>query len=268
MKYALPLLIAIILSALAGVLLINQSTAQDVVVPNLPSLLQDITTNQNTYEIGAPVDIIFAVKNRSQQPLTYRFASGKQFDVWVMRGPREVWRHSRNTAYTQASTAFTLQPGEIKSWTVRWNQTTNEGEAAAPCGYDVYAQLMPMTQTLQPVKTSITLGECTGIAILPISIDEGIRRFTTLRNQRVSINATYQGSRPDPGAKNCHQGPPVSRSDWAMSDDTGCMYVTGGTLGLDPTEDVGRLVSVVGNLRRTDRGQVYLEFVSGTLRQQ
>lgn len=266
MRNVLPLFIAIVFYAVAGALVVSQSSAQEVIIPELPRLVQDIKTGQREYPIGSPVDITFAVQNRTNQPLTYRFSSSKQFDVWAMRGPREVWRLSKNSVYTQALTQLTLQPGELKMWTVRWNQSNNEGNAVAPCGYNIYAQLTPTGENLQPVKTSVTLGQCTSIAILPVTIEEGIRRFNVLQNQRVSIDATYHGSQPDGNGVNCQPGPPVTRSDWAISDDTGCMYVTGGTLGLDLRGDIGKKVNVVGKLKRTDKGQVYLEFVSGTVK--
>jgi len=43
--------------------------------------------------------------------------------------------------------------------------------------------------------------------------------------------------------------PPVTRSDWVIKDETGLMYVTGKSPGLDPVEDIGKKLEVTGMVK-------------------
>ena len=56
-----------------------------------------------------------------------------------------------------------------------------------------------------------------------------------------------------------HGSPPVTRSDWVLKDETGSIYVTGKVSpGLDPTEDIGKEITVHG-IVRVKGGQAYIE---------
>lgn len=75
----------------------------------------------------------------------------------------------------------------------------------------------------------------------------------------VLLVGRFQGWRPGPGGPATQQGPPVTRSDWALDDGTGSIYVTGAAPTLDPTRDMGQSVRVTGTLRHTKDGRPYLE---------
>lgn len=70
----------------------------------------------------------------------------------------------------------------------------------------------------------------------------------------VTVTGGFQGWRgPCPG------GPPVSRSDWMISDASGCLYVHGPLPpGLDAAKPSGEPISVTGVVR-LKRGRPYLE---------
>ena len=89
-----------------------------------------------------------------------------------------------------------------------------------------------------------------------MTIAEAIKNGTSMNGRIVTIDATYRGYQPmsDP---NIRDGPPITKSDWAIGDSTGCMYVTG-TINLDPEKDIGTKIVVTGILRKTPNGQVYL----------
>lgn len=70
------------------------------------------------------------------------------------------------------------------------------------------------------------------------------------QGERVTISGQYQGWSGGYGS------PPVTRSDWVITDDTGWIYVTGKSAGLDPVNDIGKQVIVVGQVEANT--QVYL----------
>jgi hypothetical protein len=53
--------------------------------------------------------------------------------------------------------------------------------------------------------------------------------------------------------------PQITRSDWAIEDDTGAIYVTGlPAKGLDPVQDIGHPVEVLGTVRVNPKGVPYI----------
>lgn len=230
-------------------------------VSSVGNLLHGVIADKERYAQGAPVKITYAIRNQGAAPLTYNFSSGKLFDVWVRRGDAEVWRHSRGQVYTQAVTSITLQPNETRRFEVTWDQKDNDGKAVGPGTYELNAQLTPSSGAPPPVTCMIQVGTV-GPAAVPLpNIREGVRNAAAFEGKTVYVTATYRGWRPSPNDANTRQGPPVTRSDWAICDSTGCMYVTGGG-SLDPDRDFGSQVKVTGKLQKTPNGQVYLMFAS------
>ncbi len=74
--------------------------------------------------------------------------------------------------------------------------------------------------------------------------------------ERIFLQGRNAGWHPDPNCPFCAGGPPVTRSDWVLRDDTGCLYVTGKWA---PPHAQGQEVLVEGTLRRGRRGQIYIE---------
>jgi len=219
-------------------------------------LLQGVKAEKDAYDLGDKVVFEFALRNTGSTPLTYRFSSSKQFDLWVTQGNDELFRLSRGKMYTQALTHLTLQPGETKTFTAEWDQRDWSGSDVGPGIYTVHAQLTTATNAPLPVTARVKLG-ASGATIIPITVRLAINSFNQLSGRKVMLMGVYRGWSPDPGDPNTKDGPPVTRSDWAVSDDTGCMYVTGNSK-LDPQKDQGTSVGVIGTLQRTDRGQVYM----------
>ncbi len=65
------------------------------------------------------------------------------------------------------------------------------------------------------------------------------------------MSGEYQGWSSEYGS------PPVTRSDWIITDETGGIYVTGRYTELDPVKDKGKKITVAGKVEVSD-GQVYL----------
>lgn len=243
--------------AIAVMLLFASIGSVSAEVASVGSLLHGVIADKERCALGTPIKVTYAVRNQGTAPLTYNFSSGKQFDVWVKRGDTEVWRYSRGQAYTQAQTTLTLRPRETRRFEVTWDQVGNDGKAAGPGSYDVYAQLTPVSGTPPPVAFAFQIGTSGPTAVPLPSIRDGVQNAAAFEGKTVYITATYRGWRPNPSDPNTRPGPPVTRSDWAICDSTGCMYVTGGG-SLDPDKDFGTQVKVSGKLQKTPNGQVYL----------
>jgi hypothetical protein len=95
---------------------------------------------------GQPVSITYTVTNNAPRPRTFRFSSSKQFDVTVRSHPegarpgQEVWRLSQERMYTRALTLLTLEPGQQKTFTARWQPNRSLPDGA----YEVAAFLTPL----------------------------------------------------------------------------------------------------------------------------
>ncbi|MBI5178807.1 MAG: hypothetical protein HZA04_06065 [Nitrospinae bacterium] len=58
----------------------------------------------------------------------------------------------------------------------------------------------------------------------------------------------------------CSGFPPVSKSDWVMVDQTGCVWVSGPMpAGIDPKKAKGEPVRVTGTVRIAKNGRPYIE---------
>ncbi|MFC1937725.1 CARDB domain-containing protein [Chloroflexota bacterium] len=77
----------------------------------------------------------------------------------------------------------------------------------------------------------------------------------TYIGQEVTVSGEYRGWEAG------HGSPPVTRSDWAIQDETGSIYVTGDSLGLKYPDDVGKLITVKG-IVGLNNGEPYIEVKS------
>ena len=227
------------------------------------NVVQGVKPDQPAYPIGTQVLFTFGVENRGDKPVTYTFSSSKQFDLWIKRGPKEIYRLSKGKMYASVITHLQLEPKETKTFSVKWDQKDNDRKDVGPGTYTVHAQLTPSRVTMPVVFSKLQIGR-TAAAIPPVTVKEAINRFNDLKDRTVSISAAYKGWRPDPEDPNTKDGPPITRSDWTVCDSTGCMYVHG-SVNLDPLKDVGKKVTVTGKLKKTDKGQVYLVLASATV---
>ncbi|MCE5324101.1 hypothetical protein LLG46_12415 [bacterium] len=219
-------------------------------------LLQGVKTSADSYAVSAPVEFTFVVRNTTDKPITYTFPSSKQFDLWITLSDREIYTLSKHRVYLQMLTSLTLQPDEVKTFTATWDQKDDKGKAVGPGTYAVSVQLTPNGDKPPAVSVKFTVDEKTP-ALVPLTVKEVVKRVKEFEGRRVRIDGTYRGFRPDPNDANTKNGPPVTRSDWAVCDSTGCIYVTG-RAELDPENDIGKKISVTGRVKKTEKGQVYL----------
>lgn len=224
---------------------------------NVTQPLGGVRTDKTSYALGEVVKISFIIENRSDQEITLGFSSGQQYDIWVNGPSGEVWRWSRGKVFTQALTSITLKPRERKTFQETWSQMNNAGEQVGPGSYTLFAQLTTFPPRPNPVKTTFTAGTAKAV-VAPTTVSGITDNLNKSLGQLVQLSGTYLGWKPDPDSPNCRPGPPVMRTDWAISDNTGCIFITGQNR-LHPTDDIGRQVTVSGYVRKTEKGQPYIE---------
>jgi len=84
-------------------------------------------------------------------------------------------------------------------------------------------------------------------------------------NKKVTVTGEYTGWRPSPFDPATSHGPPVTRSDWTIHDNTGSIYCAARSipdsspLSLRPYEDWGRRVQVTGVVQLAEHGFPYLD---------
>jgi len=85
-----------------------------------------------------------------------------------------------------------------------------------------------------------------------VSIGDILNNSEKLNGELVTIEGIYLGwTGPSTAAQ-------FTKSDWAITDETGSIYVTGANAGLDPYKDVGVSLIVLGIVHLID-GAPYLE---------
>ncbi len=105
----------------------------------------------------------------------------------------------------------------------------------------------------------------------PVKIEQLTNNPPDWVNKKVTVTGEYTGWRPDPFDPATSHGPPVTRSDWTIHDDTGSIYCSArrpregsSPISLRPYEDLGRRIQVTGVVRLAERGFPYLEPVEIT----
>lgn len=224
------------------------------------SVVQDVRALETWYPVGEKVTFVYTVRNTGASTVTFNFSSGKQYDVWITTGGKEVYRRSRGMMYTQALTSITLKPGESKEFRGTWDQKDFDGKAVDSGWYTIYAQLTAMGKRPNEVSSRIWIHDPQVVVPIVYSVDvsvsEAINRYSQLAGKTVRMKVVSPG-RVDNRDPNIAPGPPVTRSDRVVSDSTGSIYVTG-RVGLDLLRSPGSAVMLTGRLARTPSGQIYL----------
>jgi hypothetical protein len=122
---------------------------------------------------GDTVRLEYTVTNTDRsRPRTFRFSSGRQFDVYAV-APRPVngggfgnqrgrlaWQLSADQFYTQALTQFTLEPGARRTFRATWRTPRN-----LPSGlYTINAFLTPRDESAEafPARATLRIGNTGG----------------------------------------------------------------------------------------------------------
>ncbi len=103
-------------------------------------LVAQLTLDGNRTESaqGEPISMALSITNCSDQEVQRAYADGQRYDFIVTDAAgREVWRWSHDLAFIQVIGEETFAAGETVTYTVAWDQTTNDGERVPPGRYDV-----------------------------------------------------------------------------------------------------------------------------------
>ena len=120
---------------------------------------------------------------------------------------------------------------------------------------------VPFALLLLPVEACTTTTSDTGTNELTIA--DILKSPAEFDGKSVTLDGKYQAWQAENG-----YGPPVTRSDWIMKDDSGWIYVTGKSPGLDPAAGIGTPVEVIGTVRVTSKGIPYIEAKSAQVGKQ
>lgn len=118
-----------------------------------PSFVADLTLRNSAGEItnsftrGAPITMVFTIRNRLDTPATVEFTTTRTSDFVVVRENSDtvVWQLSRQNdaaAVTTTKTTLTFAAGEEKPITAVWDQRDNDGNLVRAGTYEARGALV------------------------------------------------------------------------------------------------------------------------------
>ncbi|NNM32459.1 MAG: hypothetical protein HKO53_05310 [Gemmatimonadetes bacterium] len=114
---------------------------QNRVVSTDGALELSLSTERASYTEGQSIPITFSVRNTGSQSTTYRFNSTKQHDIRADEDDATVWRWAHGRSFGRAITSITLKPGESRTWTEIWDQTSDAGDEVETGTYELVGVL-------------------------------------------------------------------------------------------------------------------------------
>ncbi|MCC6445207.1 MAG: hypothetical protein IT210_17320 [Armatimonadetes bacterium] len=233
-----------------------QPKTEEPVKPEPKELTVKITTDKSAYAPGETVRIRLTLKNNTESERQITFPSGQRFEITAEREGRKVWQWSHGKMFIMAFGNLRLGPGQSFAAEERWDQKDNDGQPVPQGTYTLSAWITArQLSDLPQARTTFRIGtEYRSMTTIREILDEPDRYL----GKRVGLQGRYRGWKPDPEAPHCKMGPPVTRSDWAIEDDTGTLYVTGKSV-YDPVEDIGKPLRLEATvLKNEEKGQIYL----------
>lgn len=189
------------------------------------SLSQDVRTPQSWYPAGENVPIIYTIKNIGSAPITYRFTSGKQFDIWVTYNGNEVYRLSDGMMYSQAFTNITLDPGESKVFRATWNQKDKINRAVESGSYTIHAQLNSVGAPPNEVSSRFTIRNTNPVVVpVNITVAEARSRYSEVIGRPVQLTGVCRSVRPSTGRVMGRVK--QVQLNWTLTDSTGTIPLT------------------------------------------
>jgi hypothetical protein len=132
---------------LASVLGCSDSPTQPGPVPD-PN--QTLAVAAHQAQIGDDVTIDLRLTNLGTSPIEFTLSDGCEVNYIVTHQGRPVWNWANHVGCTQAIVLRRLEPGESRSYSTRWNRTTDDGSRAAPGTYTVRGALRTLPVTESP----------------------------------------------------------------------------------------------------------------------
>ncbi len=108
---------------------------------------------------------------------------------------------------------------------------------------------------ISTILLAIALFSCCVHDELEWTIKDIHDRAELYRDKNITLDGEYRGW--ETGC--APSGPPVTRNDWQIRDETSCIYVTGMFPELDPNQDIGTRLKVTGTVRLNAVSIPYIE---------
>ncbi len=100
--------------------------------------LEFTLTSRAFYRQGETVSLVFTVKNIGQRRV--EFLAGPPYaDAKALRANTEVWRWSAGKVFPAIIGEISLQPGEVETYVLEWDQKDAQGNYVAAGTYTVNA---------------------------------------------------------------------------------------------------------------------------------
>jgi len=115
-----------------------------------------LASDQASYAPGMPVSFTLAVDNPEADPVTFTFRSSQLYDIVVMSGDAEVWRHSADKFYAAVLRDRTFAPGVTLLGRETWDWRDGSGAALPPGTYRAVGSL-PTQPTMMGNPIEIVL---------------------------------------------------------------------------------------------------------------
>jgi len=118
-----------------------QGCFRDIIGPVIEDTVATLTTNKKVYNVGEDVEMTVVLQNRSNELIDLLFKSGQTYDFIVKKMPegKEVWRWSEGRFFTEAIWTMFLEPGERKTYVIKWDQKDNNSQQVEPGTYKIEA---------------------------------------------------------------------------------------------------------------------------------
>lgn len=92
-----------------------------------------LATNEKRYYRGQPVKITFRKRNITDNTVTLEYTSSQVFDFYISNAKGiEIWRWSKDKAFSSVIREMVLAPGEDETIDIVWNQKNKWGNTVNP----------------------------------------------------------------------------------------------------------------------------------------
>ena len=219
------------------------------------ALRVELSTDHEEYELGEDVRLSLTLENTGRAPALFRFKSGQRYEFVVRKQGREIWRWSLSRAFTQAESQVSLAPGETLGFHEIWTGVDNMNSPAPPGEYTVAGWATADGATTES-SAEILLRDAQANAPTIDGLVESPKKHL---NKEITLIGRYRAQLAERGEPLVDGGPPTSRRDWILQDDTGSIYVAGtGSVVFDSQPDLNRKVQVQGLVRMSPDGRIYI----------
>jgi hypothetical protein len=240
-----------------GWILESVERAAGLAPPKVAALKVELSTDKQTYLPGEDVRIQLSITNSGSAPAVFNFANGQRYDFAVNSGRREVWRWSRGRAFAQTASTVTLSPGETLNFREPWPGVDNINLPVEAGNFTVAGWITAAGQS--EITRSTAEIEIQEQSRAETAIDDLVASPRSYLNKEITLEGVYRARLAERGQRLVQGGPPTSRNDWILKDDTGSIYVAGnGGVLFNPSDDLDRRVRVHGLVRMNPEGRLYI----------